>query len=543
MNDEADILIGITRKVGFSSKNPCVRDGRIREALQLAGLGTRKDIFVTGPSTESLSPMSSPIPVLPRARDAWQMRDYESARRLLHGHLTDHPGDVSASLLLSRVEADSGRHPEARDALTSALAGSPDEPRLLIAMGMFEQTRGELEAAEARFRAVLDRDPVSLAAAAALAGVLERQGNPEGVLAAVDGLVDGEATAPVIAAPALRAFARLGQRDKAIELGRAVAGRLPRPNAPLRDMLLSLARELERDESYDEAFRIARRANAIGEPAFDRAGFAQLVDHMIDVFDGDTIARLRDEDDGRAGAVFIVGMPRCGSTLVERMLSMHPDVFGAGEVPDFHRLVASLGAAYPDTMRDIDPLDAARHGRSYMTRIRARACDERDVSHFINKDLGMILHAGCAAMLLPGAKFIRVRRDPEDNLLACWMERLRPGVIPYKTRFKRLATVFRAHERLAAHWSGVLGDQWHEVTYEELVQDPETHARRLTTHLGLPWDDACLAFHESDRRERTLSFDSSRQAMFTSSIGRASRFGHLLDPLRSVIADGSDTPT
>ncbi len=236
--------------------------------------------------------------------------------------------------------------------------------------------------------------------------------------------------------------------------------------------------------------------------------------------------------------VFIVSMPRSGSTLVERIIHSHPQCFGAGEVPYLHNISRELsGRLHTDvrypmcmtaaTQEQID-IAAAEYLKT-IKRLSPRA------ARITNKELRNYMHMGFAHALLPKARFIHVWRDPMDVCLSCYMERLAPGEAPFTSDLRNLGLYFREYVRLFRHWRQVLGADLLEINYEDLVSDQEAVSRRIIEFLDLPWDDACLEFHQSRRFDRTLSFDQVRRPMYRSSVGRGDRFGAVLDPLREAL--------
>jgi hypothetical protein len=215
--------------------------------------------------------------------------------------------------------------------------------------------------------------------------------------------------------------------------------------------------------------------------------------------------------------IFILGMPRSGSTLIEQILASHAWVHGAGERMDFPDLLADLGD------RDFRALGAAYAARSGTLAPGA--------GRVTDKLPGNFLHAGAIHLALPRARIIHSRRDPADTCLSCYTKLFR-GEQPFTYDLGELGRYYRAYERLMAHWRVVLPESvFLEVDYEALVADPETQTRRLLAHCGLAWDPACLVFHETRREIRTASAVQVRQPLYGGSVGRWRRHGERLEPL------------
>jgi hypothetical protein len=229
--------------------------------------------------------------------------------------------------------------------------------------------------------------------------------------------------------------------------------------------------------------------------------------------------------------VFIIGMPRSGTTLVEQILSSHPQVVGAGELPAL-RLIVEGSGAFPQDMKTMTRDDMARLGQHYLARVtalaqgRLRLVDKMPINFF---------YAGLISLILPGARIIHCRRDPVDTCLSCYTKHF-AGEMLFAYDQVELGAFYRAYQRLMAHWAQVLpAEHYLEVDYEAVVDDLEGEARRLIGFLGLPWDEACLRFHDNRRVVRTASVNQVRQPIYTTSKGRWHRYANHLGPLLAAL--------
>ncbi|HMA50399.1 MAG TPA: sulfotransferase, partial [Magnetospirillaceae bacterium] len=219
--------------------------------------------------------------------------------------------------------------------------------------------------------------------------------------------------------------------------------------------------------------------------------------------------------------IFILGMPRSGSTLIEQILASHPEVHGGDERPDFPELLDQVSGAGFRAL-----------GAAYVERSRALAPTATRVT---DKLPGNFRHAGAIHLALPKARIIHSRRDPADTCLSCFTKLFR-GEQAYTYDLGELGRYYRAYDRLMAHWRAVLpASVFLEVDYEVLVAEPEAQTRRLLAHCGLAWDPACLAFHETRRAVRTASAVQVRQPLYRRSIGRSQFYAPLLAPLLSEL--------
>ncbi len=282
------------------------------------------------------------------------------------------------------------------------------------------------------------------------------------------------------------------------------------------------------DDSLDQF--LAGAALVRARTAYDEAATLEGFSRIAGVFSEQMMAR--DAADTAPGPVFIVGMPRSGTTLAEQMLASHPQVHGAGERTDLPRIVAELGARFPGGARDLGAADWARIGQRYLSGVRA---PRPDALRIIDKMPGNFRYLGLIALALPGAKVIHVRRDPADTCLSCFTTLFR-GAQPYSYDLAELGRYYRAYEGLMEHWRGALpAGIMTEVAYEDLVAGPERELRRLLAFLDLEWDPACLTFHKTSRSVMTASAAQVRRPLYATSVGRWRAHGPRLAPLLGAL--------
>ncbi|MGH7030610.1 MAG: sulfotransferase family protein [Stellaceae bacterium] len=231
--------------------------------------------------------------------------------------------------------------------------------------------------------------------------------------------------------------------------------------------------------------------------------------------------------------VFIVGMPRSGTTLVEQMLASHPEVHGAGELGEIERAVAALGG--PDGVpADIGGAELRRLGASYLAKVTALA---PGATRITDKMPANFRYAGLIHLALPNARIIHLSRDPVDTCLSCFSI-LFGGDQPFTYDLGELGRYYRAYQRLMAHWRAVLpAGVMLEVRYEALVGDFEQEARRIVAHCGLRWNAACLDFHNTRRPVHTASSVQVRRPLYRSSVGRWRPAEEVLRPLLDALAE------
>jgi tetratricopeptide (TPR) repeat protein len=234
--------------------------------------------------------------------------------------------------------------------------------------------------------------------------------------------------------------------------------------------------------------------------------------------------------------VFVVGMPRSGTTLIEQILSSHPQVTGAGELTALRVAVEGLGP-FPNWL-DAPDVEANAQAtlrqcaQAYLSRVTPLA---QGRPHVVDKMPGNFSYAGLIPLILPGAKIIHVRRDPVDTCLSCYTK-LFGGLQPFAYDLTELGAFYRQYEQLLAHWRALLpAGSFIETQYEAVVDDLENEARRLIEFVGLPWDDACLNFHQNRRVVRTASVNQVRQPIYKTSKGRWHAYAQHLGPLLDAL--------
>jgi Tfp pilus assembly protein PilF len=306
-------------------------------------------------------------------------------------------------------------------------------------------------------------------------------------------------------------------------------------------VLFALGKALEDRGDFAGAFQALADGNALQraqvtyEIAEDEARFAAVEQ----VFDPGLFARLDGQGFGAPSnrPIFIVGMPRSGTTLVEQIISAHPDVNGAGEIDLLQHLIGEAtgpgGSRFPAWASGMNDTDLRLIGQACLDHLPPGLPGQ---TRQTIKRLENFEYLGLLHLALPNATLIHCRRDARDSCFSAFAT-----LFLDKQHFtysqEELGRYWRAYDRLMTHWNAVLPPgRVLEVSYEGLVADLDGWTRRLLAHCGLEWDDACLRYYDSKRPVRSASFAQVRQPIFTSSIGRAKPFARHLQPLFAAMA-------
>lgn len=304
----------------------------------------------------------------------------------------------------------------------------------------------------------------------------------------------------------------------------------------------ALYKALEDCKDYPRAFEHLRKGNDLKRRLveYDEPNTAKFFKRLSAVFDRSLIERFQGEGDPSLVPIFVVGMPRSGSSLIEQILASHPQVHGAGELWDLEaaaRIVLTASGQqlpYPECVPALSGAVLRRMGETYLSRLPAVA---EGKTRIVDKMPGNYLRIGLIRMILPNARIIHTMRDPVDNCLSCYSKLFSLGQ-QFSYDQAELARYYRMYTEMMSHWRSVLppGGML-DVVYEEVVDDLEGQARRLIEYCGLPWDDRCLSFHETSGPVRTASVAQVRQPLFRSSLQRWRKYEAGLGPLVRELGD------
>lgn len=469
-----------------------------------------------------------------------------------------------------------GRTDQAEASYRRALQIKPDYTVAHYNLGNFLHEHGRLDGAEASYRQALQIQPDNADVLVNLGKVLQemdRSGEAEacfqkalqiesdhgeahsnlGKLLMDSGRVD-EAEA------SLRRALEIRPDDLAVRLSLALARKATVGGENLKALLAAeqaarnSATPLPAKDAVPLHFALGKSLDDIGDHAtafphfleggrLKRASLAYDADktagHFASImrnFDKATLERLRGGGDPAHLPIFVLGMPRSGTTLTEQIIASHPEVHGAGELPDLTTILRRdvAGATFPDNLQSLDRACLSAWGADYVAGLQRRAPDAR---HITDKMPANFMALGLIHLMLPNAKIIHVIRNPVDTCLSCFTTLFEHGQ-EYTYDLAELGRYYVDYARLMEHWREVLPEgAFLEVRYEDIVADQEAQARRLIEYCGLEWDDACLDFHRNKRVVRTASMTQVRQPIYQSSVERWRPYEEFLRPLFDTLGD------
>ena len=420
----------------------------------------------------------------------------------------EEPENAEALTVLGQVLHETDRYDEAIKVLEQALKTKAENPEALNFYGVALKSVGRLEEARETIIKALQLNDAMYGAYANLNDLVNfSEGVGEELFNRMDAIFESvenreaEQYLPLHFAYA-KALEDRGQHERALE-HYILGGKMKRA-------------QLDYKESETFGFFDAIRA-AFPKEAFENRKFAGL-------------------DDERP--VFIVGMPRSGSTLVEQILSSHPDVYGAGEVKYLSRALGQLRdrfpslPKYPEMAAKITPAQLEIVAKNYQQALSTGAGDAKKIT---DKLLTNYFFVGLVHLLFPKAKIIHTQRDPVDTCLSGFTKLFKDDM-PHSYDLTELGRYYGKYRDLMEHWEKVLPEgALTTVQYEDVVADTEKEAKRLIEFLGLPWNDKCVDFHKSDRPVKTASVAQVRKPIYNTSVKRWEKYGDGLQPLVDAI--------
>lgn len=304
----------------------------------------------------------------------------------------------------------------------------------------------------------------------------------------------------------------------------------------------AMGRTLEQLGRHDEAFDAYKEGNRLHYTgtSFDEASEEQHLENSLTLFNHNLFEECRGlsselpATNDECIPVFIIGMPRSGTTLIEQILASHPELFGAGELDAIDKATIKARAALQDAPDMATSLQRLRKiGQEYQEHVWKLA---PDAQYITDKMPSNFRHLGLIHLMLPNAKFIHVMRDPMDSCFSCYTQRFSVGH-EYSYDLEAVGRYYQRYAKLMQHWHQILPPgSILDVHYNEIIANPEHEVRRMLDHLGLAWNDACLNFHENRRTVKTASLNQVRKPIYSSSIARWKKFEKHLAPLIGIVS-------
>jgi len=466
--------------------------------------------------------------------------DSIKAREHLERALKLDPGMIDAHLSLARIEQEHGNHELALPHFERALKSNPRHLKALCEMARSLANLARKKEAEALFRKALHIDPDCVDALCGLAMIHNFNGEYAKSVELIDPLLQKNIVHPALATAFMQCCKYSDRCGEAVDYLDKVL-KLPGLVGPLlKSLHFEAGKLLDKMERYDEAFSHYKIGNEILKPLYDPVAYAKFISELIRVFAPTLfmkIPRARNDD---KRPVFIVGMPRSGTSLTEQILAAHPRVHAAGELETLSNIMHHTGLelghneAFPYYLEKLsqDNIDAMAH--TYLAKLTGLSNRADRITDKMPHNFYLL---GLMQLLFPGARIIHCQRDPLDTCLSIYFQDFNEEH-KYAKDLYNTGTHYHQYQRLMQHWKQVITLPMLDLRYEDLVSDQANVTRRILEFCELDWDDRCLQFYSIKRVVHTPSHDQVRQPIYTKSIQRWRHYEHYLDDLKNGLARG-----
>ena len=531
----------------------------VAEQLRRQGLGTRQSAPPADPGVRHAALLI-------------KQDNMEEAERLLRSHLSRFPRDTAAMRLMAHIALKCGFPENAETILRRTLEYEPGSAENILALAATLRRRSRLQEALDTIEAGLrdNRDHVGLLTVQG--SLLLHAGRTSEAREAYDRLVLLAPLDPAVwinVGYVAKALGHLGQAvaayrtavaldrglgtgwmglanlkvaalhdDDIAEMREALGAQVEREEERVQ-LLFALANALDQRGDYGEAFTYFSMANALHRKAFTYDGdeMGRQLSHMRDRMDRDFFARRSGWGSQTTDPIFIVGMTRSGSTLVEQILASHPAIEGADELKILQALAGEVAAAGGEgklavALEALEPDRIRELGGTYVS--RASHWRHSDRPYFTDKMPANWIYAGLIHLILPNAKIIDVRRHPLDCGWSNFTQFIQHGMA-HTCDLAEMGEYYRYYVETIAHFDRVLPGKVHRLFHERLLEDPEVEVRRLLAYLELPFDDACLHFHATERPVFTPSAQQVRKPLNRDGVGRWRSYERWLEPMKTAL--------
>ena len=476
----------------------------------------------------------NPNQTLAQARSLIGAGRFRQALAVLEALQKKPGGRKNPTLLASLAECHMGLSnvEQALDAIDRAIKADPKNPMHRTNKGQALLQTMQLDRAETAFISALECDSKWPPAILGLTGTLRLLNREDEAFARLEPLLADENIQPMIDLAFALLCAKLGRQEEGIaRLQRWVDHERVPPMYRMQG-LFQLGVLTDMLGRHDEAFGAYHRANAMRPGAFDPVKRRAMTDRVIACSTRSALHAIPEPGKRSDKPIFIVGMPRSGTSLIEQVVSCHPRIFGAGELTAINSLVQSLQQRDQSTLtpqelqQTIDRLAGGYLGLLNKLSGGAEFVTDKNPLNF--------MHLGIISRVFPGARIIHCLRNPIDTCVSCYFHNFM-GATSFTDDLAGLGSYYNEYRRLMEHWSSVIETPILDVVYEEVVGDLETNARRILEYLGVEWDPEVLRFNESGRVTMTASMEQVRRPIYKSSVERWRRYEKHLGPLLGAL--------
>ena len=444
---------------------------------------------------------------------------------------------VQLCISLGNVMLASSQYDKAESYFRSALEYRINDAAILYRLVLVLRGKGKIEESIELAERVIDIDPGHIRAKTHVASSYELLGEMEKGTPLITDLLRECPDHPMVNI----VFAHYALRNNKQEEGIAALTNLLRRNDiqeyDLITAIMFLGKLYDSLEKFDTAFKYYKQANNILYKDYDPLSFKGHVSALINYFSKEKYLSIPESENTSDELVFIVGMPRSGTSLIEQIISTHSSVFGAGELTHVNNLVDSIQSeiglvnSYPVCLDEVDMKSMNKLADRLHSDIRKENAESLKISDKLPHNF---LHIGLIHKLFPNAKIINCVRDARDTCLSCYFQYF-AGYHPYANNLRALGVHYLDYERLMNHWTNELKIPILTVNYQDVVLDTENEVKRIIKFLDLPWEDECLEFHKHKRTVATASYNQVNKKIYSGSMGRWKNYKENITELLDVL--------
>ena len=512
-----------------------------------------------------------------RAADLVADEKPREAEKLLRRHLAEKPDDPRAMRLLAQIALDANHRVAALKLLKRTVEVAPDFVLAWNNLADLYMKEERFELALETAERAIELDPEMPHSWVVKGNLLSKAQRHDEALAAYDRALSISPSHSGALAAKGHVLKTIGRTDEAIETFRQcirlhpgfgepywslanlktfsfddeevavieqMLGREELPDENKVNMHYALGKHFENQKDFKTAFEHYSAGAGLRRPheAYDPVQNQVVHDRIIEVFDAELLEKRAGWGDPSEGPILVVGLPRSGSTLIEQILASHSQIEGTMELPDLPRCIREVSRAapdreeYPEAVRDLSEREVLALGQRYM---RTTERYRTGKPYFIDKMPNNFSHIGFLHLILPNARIINARRNPLDACLGCYKQLFYKGQ-SFTYDFFELGQYYLQYQRVMDHWHEVLPGKVLDVHYEDMVADQENQTRRIFEYLGLPFEEQCLRFWETERPINTASSEQVRQPIYKGGVDFWKNYEPYIGELIQVLGRGEE---